>query len=251
MLRQCYATPLRDKDGIETSWMQLTVYSPPRRDHTYIVTCDPAEGLTASGDRDYCSTDVFDADTWEQVAHLHGRFEPHIMGAMLAELGCAYNIALIGVLRNNHGHAVLDALLHVAHNCLGGKTYPRQLGHGCTGVFYMDEKWVFSMVKSSDPKTILPGYPENVKTKPLMLDKLAKGIDAQPGLILRYPQTISEMFSYVHLEGGGSGGEDGCHDDCVSSVALGALLLSLRYERGARVVEHEREPITSGRERNQ
>lgn len=249
LLRQCYAAPLRDKDGIETSWNQLTVYLPPLRDHLYIVTCDPAEGLTSSGDRDYCSSDVFDVDTWEQVAHLHGRFEPHMMGQMLAELGTAYNIALVGVLRNNHGHAVLNELLHHPHPCLGNRVYPRQLAHGCTGVFYMDEKWIFNTATPSNPLTILPGYPENVKTKPLMLDALGKGIDAQPGLLLRYPLTISEMFSYVHLEGGGSGGEDGCHDDCVSSAALAALLLSLRYKRGRPVVEHERASLTSGKDR--
>jgi hypothetical protein len=250
LLREAYRQPLREVEGVDAATMQLTVYEPPLAGHRYIVTCDPAQGLNDRGDRDYCSTDVFDAESWTQSAHLHGRFEPHIMGQLLAELGAAYNMALVAVLQNNHGHAVLNELLRHPHLCLDGRPYPRQWGRSCTGVFYFDPHFVFNEARTGNPQTLQPGYPENARTKPRMLDALADALATEPGIGLRYPRTLSEMMSYIHLEGGGSGGEAGCHDDCVASAALAALLLALRWERGrTSVPEHDRPSAGSGKGR--
>jgi len=196
----------------------------PAEGHGYLVVGDPSGGLTDKGDSDFCAAHVIDAGTWEQVAVLHGKWEPFIFGKMLAELGYLYNTALVGVLRINHGHAVIDSLLHTAH-------YPEQHGNGLSGVYFFDPSQITEQVRQTDVRSRQAGWPENSMTKPFMLDKLGEAILIEPGLWVNDPETIKEMLTYVHLPNGRAGGESGSHDDRVSSLALGAALLSLRFER--------------------
>ena len=74
---------------------------------TYIIAADPAEGDPNS---DPSAATVIRKDTWEEVAHLHGQFEPTAFAGYLALLSTTYNHAEIIPERNNHGHAVIVAL---------------------------------------------------------------------------------------------------------------------------------------------
>lgn len=204
----------------------------PNDDDYYIVTADPAGGVDTDGKRDYCSADVLNARTWEQVAHIHGRWEPHAFGLLLAEVGWLYNEALVGVLRLNHGHAVLDALLHTAG-------YPAQRGNGGSGVYYYDATQVTGQARPQDARVRQAGWPENSMTKPYMLDKLGEALLSDPGIGINCRASVAELLTYVHLPGGQAGGEAGSHDDRVSSLALGAALLGLRFERHRQVRGHE------------
>lgn len=210
---------------------KFVVWEMPEPDHVYIVSADPAGGLNTNGDSDYCSSDILDADTMEQVAVLHGRWEPHQFGKMLAELGWMYGEALVGVLRMNHGHAVLDALLQTEH-------YPPQKGNGFSGVYFFDPAQITAQTKHPDTRTRQAGWPENMMTKPYMLDKLAEAILMEPGLRVNSRDSLREMLTYIHLPGGAAGGEKGSHDDRVSSLALAAALRSLRFERTTRNRQH-------------
>ncbi len=53
---------------------------------------------------------VFDRASGEHVATLHGQFQPWRMGELLKTVGTTYGGAMLVVERNNHGHAVLQAL---------------------------------------------------------------------------------------------------------------------------------------------
>jgi hypothetical protein len=73
---------------------------------SYVVVADPSEGTGG----DPGAAGVYHRRTGEHVAELHGQFPTWKMGELLAEIGHAYNGALLVVERNNHGHAVLQAL---------------------------------------------------------------------------------------------------------------------------------------------
>ena len=81
--------------------------SSPTPGGAYIIAADPAEGDPNS---DPSAATVIRKDTWEEVAHLHGQFEPTAFAGYLALLSATYNHAEIIPERNNHGHAVIVAL---------------------------------------------------------------------------------------------------------------------------------------------
>lgn len=213
---------------------QLEIYQVPQHGRYYILTGDP---IYDRPEGDYCSSDVLDADAWEQVMHLNGKWEPHEYGLLLAEIGEWYNMALIAVLRIAMGVSTIDALTKVAN-------YPLQRGRGLSGVFCFYPSELKLQAKPDDAHAIFPGWPENEMTKAWMLDKLSRAITIIPGLTINSLKTVTEMLTFVHLPGGKAGGEAGSHDDCVSSLALGAALLNLRFERtDQRAVIQPRKPV--------
>ena len=196
---------------------RLEVYRLPEPNRQYVLAADVAEGLDEKGkDHDYDSADVLDAETFEQVAHLHGRWAPHEWGLMLAELGHWYNVALVAVERNNHGHATLAALQLTAE-------YPEM--DGCSGLYAHEE---FDESKELERKKL--GWPTTAKSKVFALDTLARligeeGDEDASDLTINGAATIGELNRYVKKPGGGSGGEGGSHDDRVMSLAIGAAIL--------------------------
>lgn len=203
---------------------QLSLWQEPIAGRAYVIGADTAEGLTDSGDADFDCADVFDAETWEQVAHLHGKWDTHEYGLLLAELGTWYNVALLGIERNNHGHAVINAALHTAG-------YP--LMQGCSGMYLhleYDEK-------NKPLPNQRPGWPTTPKSKFFMLDGLASSLLPEGDLKLRARHTVAELLTYVKLPGGGAGGEGKSHDDAVVSCGLAAVMLKLRPRTTTREVQ--------------
>jgi len=85
----------------------LTLYEARRRTHKYLIAADTSEGNEGSTP---CSVTVFDINDWGEVATLHGLFEPGVFAGYLAQIAHFFNGAVICVERNNHGHAVHQAL---------------------------------------------------------------------------------------------------------------------------------------------
>jgi len=226
---------------------ELKLWDVPQSGHYYIVTADPSMGLTDRGDTDYCSADVVDADTWEQVGHLYGKWEPHDFAQILNELGHWYNLALMVILNQGRpGGATTENMLNVVINP-NDKTigYPKQRGRGHSGLFYFAPWEITGKASRDDPKRLEAGFPENAMTKPWMLGKLVRGIEMVPGLVINSKKTIEQMMTYIKLPGGGSGAEKGAHDDAVSSIGANAGMLNLRFERTAGRSELEpRQPTT-------
>ena len=50
---------------------------------------------------------VIRVDTGAQVASIHGLFPPKALAILSVKLAYEYNQAMLGIERNNHGHAVL------------------------------------------------------------------------------------------------------------------------------------------------
>lgn len=197
---------------------ELQVFKLPMRDRFFVMGVDTAEGLTGAGDRDYHSIHIFDTIDWEEYAHWHGRIGNTEFGQLCAQLGWWYNFALVGIERNNHGHAVIQSAKDIAF-------YPVMEEGQRNGIYTHEEYDTKTKTKSRRP-----GWPSNVKTNPIALSFLKKGI--HEGLMTVHSrETISELMTFVHLKDEKVGGEKGCHDDRVSSLRIVAYLLSMHDGR--------------------
>jgi hypothetical protein len=84
----------------------LWIWRQPEKYATYLISADPSEGTGG----DPGAALVWNRKTGEHVATLHGQLPPWKMAELLASIGERYNGATLVVERNNHGHAVLQAL---------------------------------------------------------------------------------------------------------------------------------------------
>lgn len=203
----------------------LRVWETPVKGRRYILTADPASGVNTDGLRDNCSTSVLDAETFAQVAHLWGQWEPHEYASIINDLADWYGDTLVGVLRMNHGGTVLSHLTQ-------DYEWPLATKSRWNGLYVYNPDDVFEATRDKQKPILLPGWPEDVRTKPYMMDTLGEAIDKE-WIIIRSEQSLMECLTYVKLPGNKSGADTGAHDDCVSDLAIGAVLLELMYERPA------------------
>jgi hypothetical protein len=193
----------------------LKLWEMPQPGRVYVIGADTAEGLNHNGDHDYDSASVWDAETEIEVAHLHGRWDTRMFGLMLAELGFWYNTALLGVERNNHGHAVLNAIIYEAR-------YPEAMSDNSTGL-YMHQEYD----EKKAPTIRKAGYPTTVATKYFILDELATAVE-DGAFHPRSRELVGDMMRFVKLPGGKAGGEGKTHDDRVMDAAIARRMLNLR-----------------------
>lgn len=166
-------TPLRTVPG-------LAVYTLPRPGRRAVIGADVAEG-TADGD--YSAAVVLDVLTGEELASLHGHWEPDVFAQHLAALARAYH-ADLAVERNNHGHAVLVALKAL-------QTPRIVLGH--------------------DGRR---GWLTTEQTKVQGVDGLAASLRDRT-VTIRTQATLDELQIYSVLKNGSTGAPHGYHDDRV------------------------------------
>jgi hypothetical protein len=188
--RADWPKPLRKLDG-------LTVYALPDPARTYAIGADVAEGLEHG---DYSTAVVLDAVSWEEVACLHGRWEPDEFAERLMALSAVYRGAEVVVERNNHGHAVL-ATFKVRQF--------RRVARGLDGK---------------------RGWLTNLQTKPQTIDLLAGALRDALAKV-RSQATLDEMQVYRVLDDGKTGAPEIYHDDRVMSWAVVLGHLALRPKR--------------------
>ena len=185
------------KDG------KLWVWEEPRADRQYLISADVAEGIeiAAKGGEtkyDFSVFDVIDLQTGAQVAQWHGHVDPDLFGRMLCFVGRRYHFAWLCPERNNHGHTVVTTIMNAG--------YPR---------IYVE--------KIPDPPNKPRkryGWLTTRSTKPKVIDQvIAEMRDGSHGI--RSKRTLQEMLSFKKDEKGEYGAEEGQHDDCVMSLAIG------------------------------
>lgn len=173
----------------------LTVYTLPRPGRRTVIGADVAEGLEHG---DYSNAVVLDAETWEELASLHGHWEPDEYAGHLDTLARAYD-AELAVERNNHGHAVLVTLKAL-------RTPKVVSGH--------DDK---------------RGWLTNAQTKPQSIDLLAEAL-RDDLVTVRSQATLNELQIYRVLKNGSTGAPEGYHDDRVMAWAI-ALQIARRPQK--------------------
>jgi hypothetical protein len=174
---------------------RLLVWYPPRpRDGQrmgtgeYIVGVDPAGGGTEG---DYSCAQVVERASGLQCAELHGHFPPQELAARVAALGREYNMALLAVERNNHGHGVLAHLAASEH-------YSNVYQEGGSG----NQGWLTS-----------------ASTRPRMIENFAAVLANTPELFSS-PRLLGECRTFVRQVDGTAAAAAGAHDDCVLAMAI-------------------------------
>lgn len=194
---------------------ELLIWALPKEGHVYAFGADTALGLNGYGDHDYDADMVWDVTDNVQVAELHGRWDTHTYGVMLAELGFWYNTALLGVERNQHGFAVINAALYTAN-------YPEAMHDNSTGLYMHQE---FDEKKT--PTTRRAGFPTTRDSKTFILDELATSVE-EGSFHPRSRALVSDMMRFVKLPNGKAGGEGRAHDDRVMAMAVTTRMKNLR-----------------------
>jgi hypothetical protein len=153
---------------------EVEVYEKPKKGHEYVIGADVGEGLA---DGNYSVLGVLDKRTANQAACVSGRWDTDRFADIIAEWGKVYGTALVGVERNNHGHAVLKRLRTVLR-------YPRLYRH-----------------RDYDAKgggAMKLGWETNGKTRPILLQDLRAAVH-QGHIGIRDRRFLDETRTFVHL----------------------------------------------------
>lgn len=181
LLAEATALPVETRER-----SRVRIWKRPISGRDYILSVDTSEG----GGLDPSGAMMIDRETGEHVATIDGMFTPWELAEKANALGLEYNTALLAVERNNHGHAVLQALQR-EHE------YPNLYWHE-------DEKlgWLTSPV-----------------TRPVMLDALE---DAHRKGFWKSPdRAVLQQFRTFVIKNGKPQAANGEHDELVIVAAIG------------------------------
>jgi hypothetical protein len=190
--------------GLQSIPQGIKVYALPRRGGRYVIGADVAEGLEHG---DYSAAVLIDVATWEEVASLHGHWEPDQYADLLIALATPYNASVL-VERNNHGHAVL-------------------------ATFKLRQ---FSALRGRDNKA---GWLTNSQTKPISIDALAVALRDRLCKV-RTQAALDEMSIYRVEDDGDTSAPEGYHDDFVMAWAVALCAVKRPRMQSASVDLHAR-----------
>lgn len=179
---------------------QLRIYRRAVAGRVYVAGVDPSEGTGG----DPGTVVVRDRSSGELMAVLHGQFPPWVLGWKSTKIARAYNWAWIVVERNNHGHAVLQAIEHGSVE----EADPKQLP--------FKDKAYPRLYRTPDGK---PGWYSTDTTRSAALDSLENahrsGKWSTPDRA-----TLGEMLTFVVTKLGKAEAATGAHDDLVMAEAI-------------------------------
>jgi len=190
----------------------LLVYKRRIKGRRYVIGADAAEGnLVSSDNADFNAAVVLDVDTGEEMACYRSRVPPEEFAVDLVDLATMYNMAMIAVERNGPGGTVNITL---QRQCLYGN-------------IYMHREWW----KEGKKIILQPGWPTNVRFRPIALNKLAAMVRDAPDL-WHSEMFVDEALTFIMAPtkkrelGGGRKpqGAPGCHDDVVMAASVGAAV---------------------------
>lgn len=187
----------------------LRIFRRPAPRREYIVVADPSEGTGG----DPGAATVYDRETLEHVATLHGQFPVTVMGEHLAAVGEKFNWAMVVVERNNHGHAVLLAL----------SSPPAASERDAYPHIYRDR----------DGKL---GWYTNDTSRAAALDRLEGDVRSGD---FKTPDAalVGEMLTFIVNKHGKAEAASGAHDDIVITAAIATAVsvraLNFRHEEYA------------------
>lgn len=203
----------------------LTVYRLPAPGKVYLVGADVGEGLATS---DWSSAHVLERDSGEQVASLRGRWTPDVFATKLDALARQYGHhatatarmpVILGVERNNHGHAVLLAL-----SKLHGGDAPYQ-------IFRAKDKRVGWLTSKATRPVLIDQLEEALRTG---AESRARGDEIPSGILLHDASSVDQMATFAYNDDGRPEAQEGYHDDDV--LALG-IAWQLRRRAFGRVLD--------------
>lgn len=181
-------SPIDDPKGLAKIWIE------PEEDESYILGIDVAEGLETG---DYSVITVMNSNL-EVVCKWRGHIDPDLLGKIAVNIALYYNYAYIVPEVNNHGLTTVKSI---------------------TDEEYWNIYYTKSYDKLNETMTKRIGFRTTTKTKPMIIDKLGEHI-REENLRIWDLEIIKECYTYVIDERGRTNAQEGCHDDCVMSLAL-------------------------------
>lgn len=191
-------------------------YKPPQHGRTYCMGVDSSEGIPGC---DRSGLGVMERETGEQVFSLHGLFNPRVLAHHAVRVSKLYNEALVGIERENHGHAVIqkciDLGLERSHN-RGGSLYFHSLAKAQYG-----ERTVSKA-----------GWSTNAITRPLMLEGLRDWLETDGALARVFDrQMLQECMTFRMQDNGSFEHDPGCHDDSIVKWAIANQMRVVNWRR--------------------
>ena len=213
----------------ERTYKNFKVYSWAQKGDVLVVTADVGGGDPDTRNGDFSTIQVLRLNAYEQDEQImvwKGHLNPLLFGEVISAL-CWY-------LYHQVGSDVTAPLQAVEWN-----------GPGVPCNQYIDQKRLYFHTYRyvapgvhGQPKSKHIGWESNAKTKPMMVEFTRRMIDQD---LLDVPDydTVIEMASYKKIDDYGDsssfGGSSGRHDDLVSSLEIGAVLLRTLAGTGANV----------------
>lgn len=195
-------------DGRRES-QHLTIWKDTIGGEKYVIGVDVAAG-TAKGDWSVAS--VIRCRTLEYVARLRGKIPPDFFAEEVLRLAARYNMAEVAIEKTGHGFTVLRIFLE--------NNYPN--------LYYHQDYDVIMGKMASEP-----GWRTSVKTKPLMVDRLA--ISLRSGDLISWSENlVMEASSYIY---NGQKAEKGAGAD---DDELDAVMIALQLRENAPIMEPNR-----------
>lgn len=177
----------------------VNIWKEPNDKEFYCIGADVAEGLIEG---DYSVGLVGDTQ-FDVCASWYGHIDPDLFGEELVKLAIFYNQAYLGVESNNHGLTTLKAIQRLEYwNIFFQKSYD----------------------KIADQFSTKMGWRTDIRTKPMMIDKLAEFV-REYCLGIYWDVLVSEMTTYIIEDNGSTNAQVGCHDDTVMACAILLQLL--------------------------
>lgn len=181
------------RGGYEVRWKE------PEEGRSYVAGCDTSEGLPGC---DLNGVGILDKESGEQVASIHGLFNPRVLAGQAVRICRDYNDALLGIERENHGHAVLQRVVELGYRKPHFRGGP---------LFYFD--------KRQDVRKSRPGWTTNGETRPVMLEDLAEAVE-QRWMKVHDQDFLGECLSFRLQSNGKFEADSGAHDDTVMKWAI-------------------------------
>jgi len=179
--------------GYEVRWKE------PDMTRQYVAGCDTSEGLPGC---DLNGVGILDKESGEQVASVHGLFNPRVLAEHAVRICHDYNDAMLGIERENHGHAVIQRVIALGYRKPHFRGGP---------LFFFD--------KRQEVKKSRAGWTTNGETRPVMLEDLAEAVE-QRWLKVHDQDFLGECLSFRLQSNGKFEADSGAHDDQVMKWAV-------------------------------
>lgn len=189
----------------------------PQSGVEYVAGCDTSEGLPGC---DPNGVGILRKDSGKQVAWVHGLFKPVSLAEHAVRICRDYNDALLGIERENHGHAVLQKVIELG--------YGRP--HYAGGSLYFTSKVSDADKRDANKRLAKAGWSTNPVTRPVMLDELAGAIE-EGAIVVTDRDFLGECLSFRLQTNGKFSADSGSHDD---SVMKWAIAWQMRKHRRAK-----------------
>lgn len=174
---------------------RVRIFESPQPGVIYVIGADTSEGVPGGNES---AALMYRLDTGAHVATIRGLYTPWDFAMALHKLAVEYNRAYIAPERNNHGHAVIQALV-------------KTLAYQARLYVHSDKKY---------------GWPTNDVTRPLMLDKLDDSIRRK---VWRTSDrdVLAQLRKFIVNKTGKPEAAPGDQDDLVLAAAVGWAAMTL------------------------